>query len=253
MSTAVAATLPPFSLQTFELAQSFSIREIEQIRGFMSTVRTPAEFWERCPRADWMIGFLSAHVPRDILNADPYAGKLREFACWCAREAYANPSARPFETLLVAERAAKGEADHVDLERIRHHASGGVRGAGAVGLPIGEPVAAIQLACFHAAHPDAIDGARLSSSFAAKAEQFRVAREHRDHPPKGLATPRGVHPLRWVVSYLMENPGLADGVAAGVFARQAEVLRFLLPNSDRDEFQFLPPCLPRSLSQGGKN
>jgi hypothetical protein len=94
---------------------------------------------------------------------------------------------------------------------------------------MGEPIAAIQLACYHAANPDPLAAARLSSSFASKAEQFRVAREHRLDPARTHSAPRGVQSLRWVVSDLAQNPAMAEAIASRVFTRQARVLRFLLP------------------------
>jgi hypothetical protein len=228
-NTTPPVSIAPFNLQTYDLVESFSIREIEQIRRLAAAVSTHAEFWEQCDRADWMIAFLSAHVRRESVAEEPVAAKLRQFACWCAREACSGTSAAPFQTLLVAERVARGEGNATELQVICHRASGGAGGAGSVGLPMGEPIAAIQLACFHAANPDPLAAARLSSSFAAKAEQFRVAQEHRLDPARARAVPRAVHPHRWVVSYLAENPGLAEAIAARAFARQAGVLRFLVP------------------------
>lgn len=83
----------------------------EELRAFGESVRTMREFWDRCPRGDWMLWVLDRTEQRN-------RRELRNFACWCARRfVHLMRDPRCRRALEIAELFASGHSSKTDLRR----------------------------------------------------------------------------------------------------------------------------------------
>jgi hypothetical protein len=122
-------------------------------------------------RPETLIDILKRGSPEYLTSIAP---DLRQFACWCARDAGAATSGDlPHRVLHAAEKHAQGKLPHGILAAERRAAIGLAAGAGTVGLPRRQPAAALQLAAIRTADEDPFEAARGAAYYSALAEVFR--------------------------------------------------------------------------------
>lgn len=154
----------------------------------------PERIWQAAMRPNTLLELLRTTSPEYFGTLGP---ELRQFACWCARDAGAASRSVPVHRVLhTAERYAAGEATAALLAAERRAVSGIASMTMKHGLPRRLPGAAAELAAIRAADEDPFEAALWASHYAALAAVLK------------------------------------DGEHAGVTARlrQASALRFFVPN-----------------------
>jgi hypothetical protein len=82
-----------------------------ELRQFGESVQSLRQFWDQCPRADWMLWVLDRTEQRN-------RRELRSFACWCARRfLHLMRDPRCKRAVETAELFASGHASKADLRR----------------------------------------------------------------------------------------------------------------------------------------
>ena len=105
----------------------------------------------------------------------------RGFAWWAARRAWEIAGCRPCEQLVLAVEAyLRGETDFSSVRAARQKFSGGVAGAGIIGMPRAIPSAAAQLAAWHSADDSAEVAARAVIRYTASVAGFHALQQAKD-------------------------------------------------------------------------
>lgn len=217
----------PFNVTTCTLAVEPTGEEKAALEEHISSSPTRAEFWQRSPRADWMLDLLRGHS--EWIPIVPEV-QLRRFALACV-EGLAGAD-RPSIVMLLqgVEGRVTSTASLSHLEALRRQTQLMVSSGGAHGLPRCRPDSAGALAAWHAATPNPYEAAYWTAEFAARHDAFVVVR----HRSASWRSPddRG-EPGRksWQAAFFSRaHSAVYQHALAEARHRQAMLLRSILPD-----------------------
>lgn len=139
---------------------------------------SPSDCWVSSERVDWLLDLLECARQGDGLTGSTIL-QLRAFACRCARSVWDLwPAAPARQALLTAEAVASGESDSRALVSAWGTSHSIVREAGSLGYHHRCCDAVATLACAHAANPNAVAAAFLSSHYSILAKVWHHVPVH---------------------------------------------------------------------------
>ena len=189
----------------------------------VTQIRSWAEIWRNCHDSRWLLWMLEW-----VSCSEP---KLRLFACWCARQSWRIVGHVIYEDMVeMAELYSLGEAGREQMATLWENRRGGAAGAGVCGMPKCRPGAAAQLASFQTCRDDARDAAWQAAIYAARAAGFEAAEEEAERVSWKRNCDEKWQESYRTVSFIANNPSIAEEAEDIARAEQADGLRQIVGN-----------------------